>query len=154
MLAVHSCAMCAEPEEPYYFRVTLRYIQLRDLILFSPLILFSHLILLKDFLTFHINIYCEITTKLPVLLRIPWPCSVCWSLILDLAPVWSDQKSLLGRVTAHKNYFSMNHNIKAIAQSAKSSGHAFLLWRWSKYLPKDNNEEFCCLLCQRRWKIL
>jgi hypothetical protein len=49
MLVVHSCTMRAEPREPYYFRVHLQYIQLRDLILFSPLILFSHLILLKDF---------------------------------------------------------------------------------------------------------
>ncbi len=138
MLAVHSCAMRTEPKEPYYFRVPLRYIQPRDLILFSPLILFSHLILLKDFLTFHIIIYCGITTKLPVLLRIPWSCSVSWSLILDLAPIWSYQKSLLGRVTAHKIYFSMNHNIKTIAQSATSSGHALLLWRWSIYRPKDN----------------
>jgi hypothetical protein len=71
MLAVHSRAMRAKPKEPYYFWVPLRYIQLRDLILFSPLILFIHLILLKDFLIFHIIIYCGITTKLPVLLRIP-----------------------------------------------------------------------------------
>jgi hypothetical protein len=71
MLAVYSYAICTEPKEPYYFRVPLWYIQLRDLILFSPLILFSHLILLKDFLTFHIIICCGITTKLPVLLRIP-----------------------------------------------------------------------------------
>jgi hypothetical protein len=71
MLPVHSCAMRAEPKEPYYFRVPLQYIQLRDLILFDPLILFSHLILLKYFLTFHIIIYCGITTKLPILLRVP-----------------------------------------------------------------------------------
>jgi hypothetical protein len=61
----------AKSEEPYYLRVPLRYIQLRDLILFSPLILFSHLIFLTDFLTFHIIIYCGISTKLPVLLKIP-----------------------------------------------------------------------------------